>query len=185
MKKTALVIIDLQKDYFPGGKFPLYDIMSVAENSKELLAVVRKKGIPVIHVQHQFMEKDAPFFVSGTEGVKIHESVQPLEGEEVIVKNYPNAFKDTSLKAMLDRNQYSRLIVIGAMAQMCIDATVRAALDNGYQTVLIHDAVASHDAQFENVEVSAPLVQAAFMHALSLAGAVMLDKDRFIQQLEI
>lgn len=184
MKNTVLLIIDLQNDYFPEGKFPLDNILSVSQKSEHILSEARKNNIPIIHVQHQFPIENAPFFVKETEGVKINKGVQPLNHEIVVTKNFPNAFKDTILEDKLNELQCKHLVVIGAMAQMCVDATVRAALDMGYQVTAIHDAIASRPVQFLDTDVPAPLIQASIMWALSFAGASVIESKEFISQLE-
>ncbi|MUG08909.1 isochorismatase family protein [Commensalibacter sp. ESL0366] len=183
MKNTVLIIIDLQNDYYPNGKFPLFNMNSVGKSSMKVLAAARQHHIPVIHIQHQFPMKDAPFFVQHTEGVKINKDVKPLDNEICITKNYPNAFKGTELKSVLDRHNYKNLIVIGAMSQMCVDATVRTALDYGYQVTLIPDCIASKEITFNDVEVPAPKVHAAMLWILSFAGAKIMSKDEFLAHL--
>lgn len=183
MKNTVILIIDLQNDYFPDGKFPLFNIQSVSENSQEILLAARKHNIPVIHVWHEFLTKDAPFFIKGTEGVKINGKLKPEEGEAVINKNYPNAFRDTELKSLLDRHHYKHIIVVGAMSQMCVDATVRAGLDFGYQITVIQDAVASKEIEFNAINIPAETVQATMMWILSFAGASLMTTQEFLSRL--
>ncbi|MHC9083467.1 isochorismatase family protein [Luteimonas sp. RIT-PG2_3] len=74
---------------------------------------------------------DAPVFLPGTDGAQIIPAVAPLEGEPVVVKHAPNAFRDTSLKQLLDDQHVEQLVVIGAMSHMCVEATTRAAADFG------------------------------------------------------
>lgn len=184
MKNTVLLIIDIQNDYFPDGKFPLDNMTSVSQKARDVLLAVRESKLPVIHIQHQFMNQDAPLLVKGTSGVDIYNDVKPLANETVIIKHYPNAFKDTNLKEKLEEYQCKNLVVMGAMAQMCVDATVRAALDFGYQTTIIHDAVASRSVQFLETDVSASSIQASIMWALSFAGGNVLNSSKFITSIK-
>jgi len=85
MSKTALIIVDLQNDYFKGGKCELEDTEAVTIKAAALLKRFREKGLPVVHVRHEFPTVDAPFFVPNSEGVKVHSSVQEVEGEPVVV----------------------------------------------------------------------------------------------------
>src|SRR6185312_16775895 len=98
--KTALLIVDIQKDYFPGGAMQLVGSEAAAERAAALLASFRERGLPVVHIQHLAKRAGASFFVPGTRGAEIHARVAPAPGESVITKHFPNAFRETSL---LDR----------------------------------------------------------------------------------
>jgi nicotinamidase-related amidase len=74
--------------------------------------------------------------------------VAPQAGEEVILKHKPNSFLNTRLHDTLASRGISNLVIVGAMSQMCIDATTRAASDLGYKVTVVHDACAARDAEF-------------------------------------
>lgn len=174
MSKRAFVVVDIQNEYFPQGKFPLVGIEQAAANAATVIAAARQKGDVVIHIRHEMPIPDAPIFVPGTDGVQINVAVTPTEGEPVIVKNYPNSFRETSLKQMLDEKGVQEVVVVGAMSHMCVDATVRASVDFGYTTTTIHDACATRDLEFEGTTVPAAQVHAAMMAALAfLYGEVI------------
>lgn len=180
MSKSAVLVVDLQKDYFPSGKLPLVGIEKAAANAARVIGAARANGTPVIHVRHEFAAPDAPFFVPGTEGVQIHPTVAPLEGEPIVVKNYPNSFLKTELKPMLDAKGIEEVVVIGAMSHMCIDATSRAASDFGYKTIVVHDACATRDLEFGGQVVPAAQVHAALMAALAFAYATVTTTDEYL-----
>ena len=94
----ALLIIDVQNDYFPGGNCELHEPEAALKAIKRLLEHFREKGLPVYYIQH-IAAKDAAFFAPDTEGVKIHEGIHPLETEKVFSKHYPNSFYETGLLA--------------------------------------------------------------------------------------
>lgn len=164
---TALLIIDIQNDYFPGGAMELVGSTEAGAQAGKLLAAFRGKGLPVIHVQHISTRPGASFFVPDTKGVEIHASVAPQAGETIIQKNFPNSFRDTPLLQHLRERDITRLVVAGMMTQMCIDTTVRAAADLGFACSLAHDACATRDLSFGGVTVPAASVQAAFLAALN------------------
>src|SRR5437868_5501363 len=116
MPKRALVLIDVQNDYFPGGKWTLSGIESAADNAAKVLAAARAAGDLVVHVRHEFSKTDAPFFVPGSEGAKIHPKVSGLPGEPVVLKHHVNAFRETDLRAILDRHGVEELVIGGAMS---------------------------------------------------------------------
>ena len=182
MSGTALVLIDLQKDYFDGGAFPLQNTLAAATNAARLIDAFHRSGRSVIHVQHHSTEEDASFFVPGTTGVEIHQLVTPARGEAVVTKSNINAFLDTDMKALLDQREIDHVVVAGAMSHMCVDAFVRAASDFGYRVTVVHDAVATRDLQFAGRTVPAADVHAAFMSALAFAYAEVISTEDFLQQ---
>ena len=182
MSKRAIVVVDLQKEYWPSGKLPLTKIEQAADNAAKVIEKARSSGDTVIHLRHEFTAPDAPFFVPGSEGVEIHSAVQPIEGEPVIVKNYPNSFRETELKQMLDTKGIQEVVVVGAMSHMCIAATGRAATDFGYNTVVVHDACATRDLEFDGVAVPAAQVHAANMSALAFAYGKVVGTSEFVSQ---
>jgi nicotinamidase-related amidase len=172
------LLVDLQNDYFPGGTMELAGIEGAAENARILLTEFRKRKSPVIHIQHVSRLPNAFFFLPGTDGANIHEKVAPLEGEAVVVKNYPNSFRDTSLLKTLRDARIDDLVICGAMSHMCIDATVRAAFDLGFTCVVAEDACATMNLFFNNRIIKASEVHASFMAALSFPYAeVVLTRD--------
>lgn len=180
MSKRAVLVVDIQNDYFPSGKYALANIEQAAGNAARIIAAARDRGDEVIHVQHIFLDPQAPFFIADTEGVQIHATVRPAEGEALVVKHHPNPFLDTGLKDMLDAKGIDEVAVVGAMSHMCIDAAVRAASDFGYKTTVVQDACATRDLDFEGVTVPAAQVHAALMSSLGFAYAKVTTTDEYV-----
>jgi len=164
--KHALLLVDIQKDYFPGGKMELAESMAASDKARALLAAFRDKALPVVHIQHISVRPGATFFLPGTEGVKIHEHVQPRDEEAIFQKHYPNSFRETSLLAYLKEDNITQLVIGGMMTHMCIDATTRAAFDLGFACILAHDACATKALSFGGITVPAEHVHASFVSAL-------------------
>ncbi len=182
--KTALLLIDIQNDYFPGGRMVVEGSLEASLKAKELLGVFRTVGLPVVHIQHLSAYKGATFFLPDTEGALIHDNVKPLPGETVIRKNYPNSFRKTALLEHLQKEQVNRLIVGGMMTQMCVDATVRAAFDYGLECVVIHDACAARALSFGDLAIPAAHVHGAFLAALGSVYAKILGAGDIIQKID-
>jgi nicotinamidase-related amidase len=164
--KQALVLVDIQNDYFPGGAMELVGSTEVALRAGKLLRLFRQKSLPIIHTRHVATRPEAPFFRPDTPGVAIHASVAPLAGETVLEKHFPNSFRQTPLLEHLQQHGITQLIIAGMMTHMCIDTTTRAAADLGFQCILAHDACATKSLIFGEVTVAAPQVQAAYLAAL-------------------
>jgi nicotinamidase-related amidase len=180
MDKTALILVDIQNDYFPGGKMTLHETEKAAKNARVILEYFRENNLPLFHIQHIFKDNQAPFFVSGTEGVHIHRSVAPLESETVIEKHFPNSFLHTSLEAELKSIGIEHVIIVGMMSHMCIDATSRAAVDLGFSCTVIEDACTCPDLTFNNKTIEAKNVHYAFMAALGSLYATIETTDAFL-----
>jgi nicotinamidase-related amidase len=167
MNKRALLIVDIQNDYFDGGKNPLVNSLEASLRAKEILGLFRSKDELVIHIRHISLQHGATFFLPNTEGAEIHANVQPLAGEKIIEKHSPNSFKDTELQDFLSKNEVTDLIICGMMTHMCIDATTRAAKDLGYNCCVIADACSTKDLYYNGKIVKAEDVHAAFLSALN------------------
>lgn len=181
--KTALLLIDIQNDYFPGGKMELKGSAAAALAAKSVLTRFRKRSLPVMHIQHISIRPGATFFLPDTQGIEIHESVKPLPGEPVFQKNYPNAFRDTPLLEHLKTYGSVELVVCGMMTHMCVDSTVRAAFDHGFRSVLISDACATIDLSYGDVTVPAEQVHAAFVAALSAVFTCVTTVEDYLSYL--
>lgn len=180
MSKRALVLIDVQNDYFPGGRWPLSGMESAADNAARVLAATRAAGDVVVHVRHEFTGADAPFFAAGSEGARIHSKVLGRAGEPVVLKHHVNSFRETDLKAILDSHGVNEVVLCGAMSHMCVDAGVRAASDLGYKCVVVHDACATRDQEFAGTVVPAADVHAAFMAALQFGYATLVSTEEYL-----
>lgn len=173
--KRALLLIDIQRDYFPGGAYPLAGSDAAADEAAKILQRFRSDAAPLIHVQHVWDAPDAEFFRPGTEGVEHDSRVAPLPGEPLIVKAEPNAFLGTDLEQRLREEEIEELVVVGMMTSMCVDATVRAAADLGFPVVVAGDACAAPDLEHAGVHVPAVQVHAAFLAALADGYAQIVD----------
>src|ERR1041384_8750118 len=143
MADTALLIIDIQNDYFPGGAMELEGADAAGAKAGAALKQARAKGMPVLHVRHLSTRPGSTFFLPGTKGADIHASVLPQGNETVVEKNFPNSFRATGLKEILEKQQIKNLVVAGMMTHMCVDASVRHAADLGYKVTLLGDACAT------------------------------------------
>jgi nicotinamidase-related amidase len=176
----ALLIIDIQRDYFPGGAYPLVEPDAAAATARRLLDAFRSDGEPVIHLKHIWDAPDAAFMRPGTPGVEIHPLVAPADGEPVIEKEQPNGFLGTDLADQLSARGIDALVVAGMMSSMCVDATVRAAVDQGLSATVVHDACAAPDLQFGGTAIPGATVHGAFMAALADGYASVLDADTLL-----
>lgn len=180
MTHTALIVVDIQNDYFSGGKRELNATDAAADNAARVIGAARERGDLVVHIRHETLAPNAPFFVPGSDGAQLHEKVRNLANELVIVKHFMNPYRETELLDVLEHNDIERVTVVGNMSHMCIDAVTRASDDFGFETTVIHDACTTHDLEFNQVKVPAPLVHAAFMAALQFGYATVVSADEYL-----
>ena len=182
---TALLVIDIQNDYFPGGRMELSGALQAALQAATVLRAFRGGRLPVIHIAHESVREGAKFFLPGTQGQRIHDLVLPLEGETVVIKNHPNSFLQTQLSDVLQELGITHLVIAGMMTHMCIDATARAAKDLGFSCTLVHDATATRDLSFMGEQVPAVQVQAAFTAALANICDAVKDAADVVQSVNL
>jgi nicotinamidase-related amidase len=183
MSDTALLIIDIQNDYFPGGKMELERAAAAAARARQALDRFRKHGQPIFHVQHLSASPNATFFIPGTQGAEIHPLVTPIEGEQVLQKTFPNSFRSTDLQARLEKAKIRSLAIAGMMTHMCVDASVRQAFDLGFTCTVLSDACATRAQTHEGQEIPAPQVQGAFLAALRGVYAKIMPTEDFLKTL--
>ena len=177
MHDTALIVIDIQNDYFPGGAMELEGAEAAGAKAGSAIKQARSKGMPAIHIQHLSTRPGSTFFLPGTKGQHIHASVTPAAGESVIEKNFPNGFRGTTLQKRLEELTVKNLVVAGMMTHMCVDATVRHAADLGYKITLLGDACATRAQSYGGESVPARQVHAAFLAALNGFYAKVIRAD--------
>ena len=172
--KTALLLIDIQNDYFAGGRNPLVNAEQAADQAKRALAYFRSKNLPTFHIQHISLQDGATIFLPDTGGCKIYQGVFPMQGEPVIVKHTPDSFFQTDLHEQLTAQNVEQLYICGMMSHMCIDTSVRAAKRLGYSVCVLEDACATKDLVWNGATIPADTVHKTFMAALSGTFAIVM-----------
>lgn len=183
--QTALLIIDIQNDYFPGGTMELVGSNEAAEKASAVLSYFRNNNMPVIHIKHIAVKEGGTFFLPNTEGAEMHQSVAPLETEKVITKNFPNSFRETELLDYLKQNSISNLVICGMMTDVCVSSTTRAAMDFGFHNTIITDAVTTRDRDLNGKTIPAQQVTESFLAGLNALGglyAALETSESYIKQ---
>lgn len=177
MSKTALLVIDVQNDYFPQGKMELFCAEQALKQINRLEDTFIENGQPIIYIQHIAQQPNATFFEAGTEGVDLHSGLRVKLDSVVIEKHYPNSFFQTTLKAELERLNVDKLVITGMMTHMCVDATSRAAAELGYQPAIIAEATATRQLSYSSRTVQAEDVQTVCLSAFQMFSQVLNIDD--------
>ncbi len=168
---VALLVIDIQNFYFPGGQLPLTGPEQAASEAARVIQAFRGQKLPVIHVRH--MPKTAPpddGVTANDVQYRIRPEVQPVPGEKIFTKHYANSFRDTGLADYLRANGIRRLVIVGMQTHMCVEAAARAAADLGYDVTVVYDACATRPLEHGGVKVPAEQVHAAALAAVTTGG---------------
>lgn len=179
---TALLLLEIQNDYFQGGRLPLESGMEASLNAQMALEACRKYPIPILHIQHISTQPTSAYFLPCTKGVEFHPNVQPLKNEIIIKKHYANSFQDTLLLTYLTKNKIKHLIIAGMTTQSTVDATVRAAYDLHFNVTILHDACAAQALSFNHFTIPAQQVHHAFLASLQSNYANILSTEKFLEK---
>jgi nicotinamidase-related amidase len=162
----ALLIIDIQDFYFPGGRSVLVEPEKAAANASLLLDKFRKEKLTVIHVRH-----------NSEPGGKINDIVKPLPTEKIISKDAVNCFVRTDLMDYLKFNKTDTLVICGMQTHMCVEAATRAAADYGFKCILIHDACATKDLKFGENTIKAEDVHYSTLSTLTNYASIISTNE--------
>ncbi|WP_434777907.1 cysteine hydrolase family protein [Neisseria sp. Ec49-e6-T10] len=144
-KKRALVIIDVQNDYFPEGKFPLWQAEEALGHIEQAIEKAQTLNIPILLVQH-IVEEDIPnmFFIKETHGVQIHPRLlTAVSNAPIITKHFTDSFFETQLDATLQKLGIEELLICGMMTQNCVVFTALSKDAAKYEVSVLSDCCAA------------------------------------------
>ncbi|AKT41447.1 cysteine hydrolase family protein [Chondromyces crocatus] len=137
----ALLVIDVQNDYFSGGAFPLWNPEATLERVEHAIGQAKAKDIPVILIQHLAPRGAAPFFEEGSAGAEIHPRIlSAAPGAPVVQKTYADSFVKTTLEETLEKLSVKELLVCGMMTHNCVTHTSISKSAEKYGVTVLADA---------------------------------------------
>lgn len=140
--RTALLVIDVQNDYFSDGNFPLWNAEKTLANIISTINRASENDIAIIHVQHIANPENgaSPFFNEGSAGVQIHASIlATAPNAPIIIKRHADAFFNTNLEGLLTELDIKKLLVCGMMTQNCVTHTAISKSADKYQVSILKD----------------------------------------------
>jgi nicotinamidase-related amidase len=175
--QTALIVIDIQNEYFE-GKMPIPDGKKVLRNNQSLVNFAHQHKLPVFFVRH-LGPADGPLFAEGSKFAEFHKDLQPAKNDRVISKATPSSFVGTDLDKQLKDLGIKTLIVSGLMTHMCVSSTARDAVPLGYDVIIPEDATATRDlATWDNKVIEhATLQRAALAGVADVFAEIKTTKD--------
>lgn len=163
---SALLVIDIQDFYFPGGDVPLHIPEATALNASHLIKDFRQKDMPVIFIRHNYQP-----------GGEIYKSVLPRNNEKVISKSEVNSFNGTDLDEHLKSLNVKELVICGMQTHMCVEAATRAGYDLGYKCTLVEDACTTRNLKYGDNTVLADDVHISTLATLKSYAKVVTTKE--------
>jgi nicotinamidase-related amidase len=180
---TALVVIDMQRDFIERGGFgealgnDVSRLAAIVPTVRDLLAWARAHGLRIVHTRegHRPDLADCPpakrqrgrpalrigdagpmgrILVDGQPGNDIVPDLAPRSGETVIVKPGKGAFYATGLDELLRSSKVTHLILAGVTTEVCVQTTMREANDRGYECLLVEDATDSYFPEFKQATLA-------------------------------
>lgn len=182
--KSALVLIDLQNDYFHGGKNELHLPEQAVEQAARVLELFRSRRLPVYHIQH-ISGPNGTFFLPGTAGAEIYPAVSPRNGEKIFEKHFPNAFLKTGLSEELLGRHIDHLVICGMMSHMCVSTSVRASQDYGFSVTVPEDACTTKDLIWHGEKIPAETVHRTVMASLDGTFARVIKTEELLSGVQL
>lgn len=158
MTKKALLVIDIQNDYFPEGNFPLWNTDKTLSNIKQLISKANIQHIPVFLIQHisSAPKGMAPFFERNSDGANIHSEIMAITPDaELIQKQHADSFHHTNLEKTLNKYSIDELLICGMMTQNCITHTAISKEAEKYKVSIIKDCCTTTDSMIHNIALNA------------------------------
>ncbi|MET0417922.1 MAG: cysteine hydrolase [Actinoplanes sp.] len=198
LDSTALLVIDMQRDFLMPGGFgeslgnDVSQLRRTIEPLAALMAAWRAKGLPIIHTREGHLPdlSDCPpaklargaigqqgafgrILIRGEYGHDIVDELQPIDGEPVIDKPGKGAFYATELSEVLEKLATKSLIVTGVTTEVCVHTTVREANDRGYECLVLADCVGSYFPEFQRVGLQMIAAQGGIFGWVAESPAVL------------
>ncbi len=141
MARRALIVIDVQNEYFDGA-LPITDPPTATSlpNIGRAMDAATASGVPVIVVQHADAEPDSPIFRAGSHEQELHPAIAGRPRDHLVEKAYPGTFTGTPLAELLAAAEVDTVSIAGYMTHMCVDTTARQAAHRGLAVEILNDA---------------------------------------------
>ena len=181
--KRALLVIDVQNEYFT-GKLPVTYPQNSFENIVKIIDSANENKIPVILIQHTNPGEDAVTFKKGINGHELHDEILKRNHDKIIEKNLPGSFTGTELGSWLKENDIDTLVISGYMTQMCCDTTARQAMHLGFNVEFLSDATGTLDISNSAGDISAEELHKAILITQAMRFSKVMSADEWIKAME-
>ena len=181
--KRALLVIDVQNEYFPGGALPITSRHDHLGNILRAMDSATRAEVPVVVIQHTFTDLETPFFRRGTLGWEMKSEVSDRPRDYWIEKNLPGSFTGTDLEDWLRSREIGQVAVAGYMTHICCDTTARQAMHLGFAVEFLGDATGTLAVENSAGSVSAEEMQRSILCAQQMMISEVVNTDRWLERL--
>ncbi|MEZ6087594.1 MAG: cysteine hydrolase family protein [Pirellulaceae bacterium] len=182
MSKRALLVIDVQREYFDGA-LPIRHPVNHLESILEVMDSAAKAKVPTIVIRHHQPDPQSPIFREGSEMWQLHAEVQARPHDALIDKSLPGSFTDTVLDETLRQRGIDTVSIAGYMTQVCCDTTSRQAFHRGYQVEFLSDATGTLDISNKAGSVTAEQLHESILVAQQMFFADVLGRHEWIDRI--
>jgi nicotinamidase-related amidase len=184
MTTRALVVVDVQNEYFTGRlpiEFPPVD--SSLANIGRAIDAANVAGVPVVVIQHD-TPAGAPIFATGSDTWTLHPAVAAREHAVVFHKHLPGAFTGTGLESWLREHRVDTVSIVGYMTNVCVDTTARQAAHAGFRVEVLGDATGALTYGNTAGQASAEQIHVATLATLHAVIGAVASTDAWIASLD-
>lgn len=178
--KRALLVIDVQNEYFT-GKLPVSYPKDSFNNILRAIDHANELNIPIVIIQHTAPQKDSKTFVKGSKEWEVHTEVLNRKYNYIVEKNLPGSFTGTNLEELLKSMGIDTVVITGYMTQMCCDTTARQAMHLGYSVEFLSDATGTLDIANYAGEVSAEELHRAILVTQAMRFSKVMTTAEWMQ----
>lgn len=182
--KRALLVIDVQNEYFTGKMPVTYPAGSFDKILKAVDAANQSK-ITVILIRHEAPQKDAAAFVKDSRGWEIREELLQKEYAYIVDKNLPGSFTNTKLEHILRERGIDTIVICGYMTQMCCDTTARQAVHLGFSVEFLSDATGTLDVANDAGKITAEELHKAILITQAMRFSQVITTDEWIKRINV
>jgi nicotinamidase-related amidase len=184
MAKRALIVIDVQNEYFDGA-LPISDPSpdeSLANIGRAMEAATAS-GVPVVVVRHTSGEPESPIFREGSHAWQLHPEVAGRPHDYLVEKTLPGSFTGTSLGEILASEGVDTVSITGYMTHMCVDTTSREAAHRGLAVEILNDATGTLSLENSGGAASGEELHRATLVAQGQFFADVVSTDEWVERI--
>jgi len=178
--KRALLVIDVQNEYFT-GRLPVTYPQNSFENILRVIEAAAKSKIDIAVIQHAAPQKDSQTFVKGSKEWELHPRIKEIEYSRLVEKNLPGSFTNTDLEEWLKKEGIDTIAICGYMSQMCCDTTARQGLHLGFSVEFLSDATGTLDISNEGGSITAEELHRAVLVTQAMRFSRVISAEEWIK----
>lgn len=183
--RRALVVIDVQKEYFTGGLLIEYPpVEQTLPNIGRAMDAAHAAGIPVVVVQNS-SPASSPLFAKGSAQWELHETVASRPRDHFIEKDWPSVYTGTDFADWLEKNRIDTLTIVGYMTHNCDASTIFEATHRGLHVEFLQDASGAVPYANEAGQASAEEIHRVFSVVFHTRFAAVGSTDAWIEAVQV